>query len=81
MDQISLRHGFGFDALYDRDSLVRLDGVFLDWLKQANAVVHDRLLTARGGPDALAYKDEADLLIALGPYLEDFIAGLFGVEA
>src|SRR6185369_7306018 len=34
----------------------------------------------RGEPDALPYKEEADLLIAVAPHLDAFIARLFGIE-
>ena len=81
MRQLSLSYGFSFDDLYDRDGLVRLDGVFLDWLASIDAALADQLLSARGEPAGLGVKSEADLLIALAPYVEDFIAGLFGVEA
>ena len=32
-------------------------------------------------PDALDAKGESELLIALGPHVEDFVATLFGIEA
>ena len=32
-------------------------------------------------PDALAEKDESDLVVALGPHLDSFVAALFGIEA
>ena len=40
-----------------------------------------RLLTARAAPDALPGKDESDLIVALGPHLDGFVATLFGIEA
>ena len=39
-----------------------------------------RLEAARADPDALARKEEAELLIALGPCLDSFLARLFGIE-
>ncbi len=74
-----LSHGLGFNDLYDREGLVRLDAAFVDWLKEANVEAHARLMTARAAPDALAVKDESNLLIELARPLEDFLASLFGV--
>ncbi|SJZ72171.1 NADPH-dependent glutamate synthase beta chain [Enhydrobacter aerosaccus] len=76
----SLAHGVGFDDLYDRDGLVRLDAAFVAWLQDANVDVHARFLAARSAPDSLATKDEANLLIEVARSLEDFVAGLFGVS-
>src|SRR5690606_17166725 len=40
-----------------------------------------RFRAARTSPDALGRKEEAELLIAVAPHLESFIAELFGIEA
>ena len=48
---------------------------------RADASLHTRLLTARADPGGLAVKDESALIIDLGPHLDAFVAGLFGVEA
>ena len=78
-----LRLGFGIDFrdLYDRKALRTLDGIFLDFLGEADGALRNRLAIARKAPDELAAKDESDLLIALAPHLDDFIARLFGIEA
>src|SRR5262249_14614471 len=47
----------------------------------ADADLHNRLVTARRDPDALEPKAHSQLLTDLAPHLEDFVAGLFGVEA
>jgi NADPH-dependent glutamate synthase beta subunit-like oxidoreductase/NAD(P)H-flavin reductase len=75
--------GFGFDFadLAARDGLIRLDHAFLDHLAAADAGLHVRLLTGRATPDALASKDESDLVVALGPHLDSFVATLFRIEA
>ena len=78
---LSLAYGFTFSDLYDRAGLARLDGVFLDRLRDSDVEVSNRLLAARAAPDSLAAKDESELLIALGPHLENFVATLFGIEA
>jgi NADPH-dependent glutamate synthase beta subunit-like oxidoreductase/NAD(P)H-flavin reductase len=75
-----LKFGFSFDDFYRRDGLVGLDQVFLHELEQADAAVHGRLLTARTSAEPLAAKDESELLLALAPYLDDFIGQLFMIE-
>jgi len=79
MTSPSLSHGLGFNDLYDRDGLVRLDAAFVDWLKGVDVDGHARLMTARAAPERLAAKDESNFLIELARPLEDFIATLFGV--
>ena len=76
---LSLAYGLRFDDLYRRDGLVRLDGLFLDSLAAADAGLAGRLAAARAEPPSAA--DEADLLIALAPHLDDFVAGLFAIRA
>ena len=77
----SLRFGFAFADLYDRESLVRLDAAFIGFLREIDTALADRLVTARSDPAALPAKAESELLIALAPHLEDFLARLFGIEA
>lgn len=67
--------------LYRRDGLLRLDQEFLDFLKEGDAPVYEKLLAAREQPDALQPKDESALLIAVAPWLDDFIAKLFNIES
>ncbi len=76
----SLRFGFAFEDLYDREALVRLDGTFIGFVRELDAALADRLEAARKDPAALPAKAESDLLIALSPHLEDFLARLFGIE-
>ena len=72
---------FGFVDLATREGLVRLDRVFLERLAAEDAALHGRLMAARAEPDAVAVKDESDLVVALGPHLDGFVAALFGIEA
>ncbi len=81
MNAPSLAHGLSFDDLYDREGLARLDAAFVAWLGDANVDVHARLMAARVTPDALAAKDESNLLIEVARPLEDFIGALFGISA
>jgi NADPH-dependent glutamate synthase beta subunit-like oxidoreductase/NAD(P)H-flavin reductase len=77
----ALGFGFSFAELAAREGLVRLDQVFLDRLARDDVSLHGRLLTARAAPDALAGLDESELLVALAPHLDAFVAALFGIEA
>ncbi|MGE3679414.1 MAG: hypothetical protein AB7F95_16005, partial [Burkholderiales bacterium] len=78
---LALRFGLAFADLYSRDGLARVDHAFMQFLAEADASLRDRLLAARAAPDSLAAKAEADLLIALSPHLDDYLARLFGVES
>ncbi|HVP09027.1 MAG TPA: FAD-dependent oxidoreductase [Burkholderiales bacterium] len=73
---MNLSFGLQFADLYERDGLLRLDGAFLSFL---DSDLKNRLLQARKNP--LSGKPESELLVALAPHLEDFLARLFGIEA
>jgi NADPH-dependent glutamate synthase beta subunit-like oxidoreductase/NAD(P)H-flavin reductase len=81
MTELSLNYGLAFADLYERDGLVRLDREFVAYLAVGDAVLHGRLMAARAGAAALDRKAESDLLVDLAPHVEDFLGGLFGVEA
>jgi NADPH-dependent glutamate synthase beta subunit-like oxidoreductase/NAD(P)H-flavin reductase len=72
--------GFGFADLATREGLVRLDKAFLDRLGQADPGLSARLLAARAAPSGLDAKAEGELVVALGPALEGFVADLFGLH-
>ncbi|MBC7928871.1 MAG: FAD-dependent oxidoreductase, partial [Bryobacteraceae bacterium] len=76
-----LGFGFSFPDLYDRKALHRLDAEFLQWLTDRNASLSSNLQTARQSPESLNAKQSSDLILEVGPYLEDFIAELFGITA
>ena len=78
---MNLAFGLAFADLYDRAQLARIDGLFADAMKAADPALHDRLMAARANPDALAAKDEGNLLVDVGPHVETFVAKLFGIEA
>jgi NADPH-dependent glutamate synthase beta subunit-like oxidoreductase/NAD(P)H-flavin reductase len=78
---LKLAHGLAFADLYRRDGLARIDSLFLASLAAANADLKSRLLAARADPGALAAKDESGLILELAPYLDDFLAELFGISA
>src|SRR5713101_2673328 len=77
---LKLRHGLSFEDLYRRDGLLRLDAAFLNFLGEADAALRHRIEAGRANPAALAKKEESELLIALSPHLDDFIADLFDIQ-
>lgn len=66
--------------LYDREGLIKIDRAFLDFLREGNEAVYDKLCSARTQSEPFQPKDESALLIEIAPWLEDFIAKLFGIE-
>ena len=78
---LSLSFGLRFEDLYEREGLQQLDQRFLDFLRDAEATLHERLVAARAAPSSLAYRDEAELLIAVAPAVDRFVAQLFRIEA
>jgi NADPH-dependent glutamate synthase beta subunit-like oxidoreductase/NAD(P)H-flavin reductase len=66
--------------LYEREGLLRVDRLFLDRLAHEDAALHAALLAARAAPSAATDKVESELLIALAPHLDRYIAWLFDIE-
>jgi NADPH-dependent glutamate synthase beta subunit-like oxidoreductase/NAD(P)H-flavin reductase len=77
---LRLAFGLDFADLYQREGLKRLDAHFLEYLSEADADLGRRLRAAREAPQSLDAKGEAALLVEAAPLLEDFLAGLFGIE-
>ncbi len=77
---LALAHGLAFADLYSTSGAARLDALFVAHLGASDAPLAARLAAARTRPEALDRKAEADLLIAVGPHVEDFLATLFGIE-
>ena len=77
---LSLAYGFVFNDLYDHAGLLRIDAVFLEFLGESDPVLRAQLEAARLNAGELSSKAQSELLIALAPHLEDFLAGLFGIE-
>ena len=77
---LSLAFSLRFKDLYDSGGLAKLDAHFLEALRHEDAGLAYRLAAARANPESLGAKPEAELLLALAPVLEDFIAKLFGIE-
>ena len=76
---MNLGFGLQFDDLYARDGLLRVDAGFLTFLEGIDPELKNRLQASREKPPS--GKPESELIIALAPHLEDFIAKLFGIEA
>ena len=81
MPHLSLPHGFRFEDLYAESGLARLDALFLAALRERAPDLQEALTAGRAGPESLGRKGESDLLIALAPHLEDFLAELFSIRA
>lgn len=77
---INLSHSLKFEELYQRDGLVKIDALFVKFLETANVELHNKFVAARTNPGSLEKKDESNLLIAIAPILEDFIADLFNIR-
>jgi NADPH-dependent glutamate synthase beta subunit-like oxidoreductase/NAD(P)H-flavin reductase len=77
---LKLAFGLEFPDLYRRTGLDRLDQAFVAALGAADAALHDRFAAARAAPAALDYKAEAELLLAVAPHLDRFVARLFDIE-
>ncbi|MBS1832311.1 MAG: FAD-dependent oxidoreductase [Acidobacteria bacterium] len=78
---LSLRFGLKFEDLYDRAGLVQVDQFFLDELRKTDGMLAERLEKARENPESFDRKQQAELLVALAPHVEDFIGDLFGITA
>jgi NADPH-dependent glutamate synthase beta subunit-like oxidoreductase len=76
---LALAFGLSFEDLHDPAALARLDAEFARHLASADAALAARYAAARAQPGSLAYKEEADLLIAVAPHLDRFVAELFGI--
>jgi NADPH-dependent glutamate synthase beta subunit-like oxidoreductase/NAD(P)H-flavin reductase len=76
---LNLAHGLAFADLYSIAGANRIDRAFVDHLRAADPALADRLAAARVAPATLDAKGESELLIAVAPHLEDFVARLFGI--
>src|SRR5690348_7947729 len=76
---MQLRFGISFPDLYERDGLIKVDQAFLAFLAESDRALAEKLAAARANPPAGL--GESQLLVALAPQVEDFIAKLFGIEA
>jgi NADPH-dependent glutamate synthase beta subunit-like oxidoreductase/NAD(P)H-flavin reductase len=77
---LSLSFGFTFPDLDAADGLARLDEEFLAQLRGVASELEGRLQDARRNPAAVTAAQYSELIVQLGPYVEDFIGELFGIE-
>src|SRR6266850_188068 len=75
---MQLGFGIAFPDLYEREGLIRLDRAFVAYLAEADRSLAEKLGAARAAPPV--GNAESELLIALAPHVEDFIAKLFHIE-
>ncbi|NQY68574.1 MAG: FAD-dependent oxidoreductase, partial [Flavobacteriales bacterium] len=84
MSELNLSFGLSFEDLYSRAGLEKLDGSFVESLKESSVELHNQFVSYRANVlDGVEIdeKDEANFLIEIAPFVEDFIAKLFGIEA
>ena len=78
---LETEYGLAPEDLYRREGLTRLDRAFLDHLSTADPGLKGRLEEARTAPHQVGNADSSALMLSLGPHVEDFLAGLFGIRA
>src|SRR5918912_1084412 len=76
---MQLRFGIAFPDLYEPEGLIKVDRAFLAFLAESDRALAEKLAAARANPPSGL--PESQLLVALAPHVEDFIAKLFGIEA
>jgi NADPH-dependent glutamate synthase beta subunit-like oxidoreductase/NAD(P)H-flavin reductase len=76
---LTLAFGLAFEDLYDFAGLGRVDAEFRRSLAEADPDLAGRYAAARANPP-LTYMEEADLLMAVAPHADRFIAKLFAIE-
>ncbi len=81
MSDLQLGFGINFLELYQRDGLIKLDKLFVEELAKSNTALHNSFVEARANYNDMEDKDLSNLLIDAAPYLEDFIATLFGIHS
>jgi len=75
---MKLGFGLAFKDLYERDGLLRVDAAFLGFLGDADRALKEKLVSSRINPPP--GREESDLIVALAPHVEDFLARLFDIE-
>jgi NADPH-dependent glutamate synthase beta subunit-like oxidoreductase/NAD(P)H-flavin reductase len=75
---LHLNFGLTFNDLYTREGLLKLDHAFQNYLQESSKELGLALTQARSAP--LMPKEESDLIIAIAPYVEDFIGDLFNIR-
>jgi NADPH-dependent glutamate synthase beta subunit-like oxidoreductase/NAD(P)H-flavin reductase len=77
---LSLAYGLELSDLYATDGLQGLDQHFCKFLIERESALHLQLQAARNDPSALTELAHSQLILALAPWLEEFLSHLFGIE-
>ncbi len=75
MSPFKLQFDITFQDLHTPHGLQRLDGLFESFLKDSDHDVYRRYKEARA-----TYTENSDLILAVAPVVEDFLAHLFSIE-
>ena len=78
---LNLAYDLKFHDLYNLPGLTRVDQAFLAGLAESDMALWVKLGEARRNPSSLETKAESELLLALSPYMDDFLGKLFGISA
>jgi len=73
-------NNYQFCDLFKAEKLAQLDAEFLDYLKNANALLHEDLLTYRDPTNTLTPEQISEIIIAGAKVLEDFLGDFFNIE-
>jgi len=79
--KLFLAHDLSFEDLYRREGLIRIDEIFLAFLKSRDKALHRRLLAAREDTHTGASTETTALLTDVAPHVEYFVTELFGIQA
>jgi NADPH-dependent glutamate synthase beta subunit-like oxidoreductase/NAD(P)H-flavin reductase len=77
---LSLQHGLTLTDLYATAGLRQLDEHFVSFLSKRELALSEQLQKARSDPAALTELAHSQLILALAPWLEEFLAQLFGIQ-
>jgi NADPH-dependent glutamate synthase beta subunit-like oxidoreductase/NAD(P)H-flavin reductase len=77
---LSLQHGLRLEDLYSTDGLRQLDQFFLSFLGKCDFGLQVQLHEARANPASLTDLGHSQLILAIAPWLEEFLADLFGIK-
>jgi len=75
------KRGLGFKVLFEPHGLRRLDGQFLDDLRNSAPVLEQQLLDYRQGLQLSTPIDISEFLLTVAPHLDEFIARLFDIQS
>lgn len=77
---LKLAYDLAFADLYSRSGLIQVDTAFLKFLGEVDADLRSKLEAGRSSPDQFDNKSESELLIAVAPHVDDFLAELFSIR-